>query len=1478
MSKGGKYHGKSHAQGGIKQTIPGTGQQIEVEGDEGLVSGDALNSAECEKNKVFKGTNQGILSQINKVSGDKSMNEKATGTHAGDYVVNKKAMADPTEKTITGDCNSVVREINQKKQSGDSILENGGSVQSDYAYSVLKEIHKLAEIGKKNKGTIPLNSKTKIKIEVQNTNEYYPFVVTLGIDKFQYDIEFKFNDLFVKNKSNIFLSHKIEFNEDNYLFEFYDQVNNFINKSLVRKGQKKYSIYDISSLLEKKMESENLKYSVIYATTGTVYYKVNKYKIRIADHAQVGQGIPKYNEKLLKAVNREQPDFWLDQDFYSESEIKSMIDGIAETVKVEKQSESDVMGEGGTVPGVQTGLKILHGSGEGQTIAGIAEKHGAPVGDVVKAVAKGMRYEAEHGEDPAMRQRVAMNHIWELGLGYYDDKEGLPAMERRLEKKNENKDKMEEVEKIQYYDKGLPAMEDKLKEENKTEKIENMKRETKEQTELKYKSIPKIVKDFMPEMQQKVVNSAIEEFQEVIESLEKVITEMPNTHETDGQGDKAIAHLHYFHGNQDWWITEKDMEDEQMQAFGLVDLGYGSELGYINIEELKELGKSEKFKQSNTVGFVELDFHWTPKTIAEIKGFVNEKLKNNEMVNMEFKPEPENIEVKEKKVMKTDRESAESKQRFSPVKEIDRGLIDTDPHTFQGRQSAYSEESVSKIVSEGFDKTNEPIIVWFDGTKYIVISGHSRWEASKRLYKGGEKSLQTMPVKVFMGDKDEAVHYAVLESNRASTQEGFASDVEAVRRMLLEGYNKADMVKYVKPKSYLDRVINYTYLDPSGRFIEVLNSESRAGFPFIERNAEWVAIARKLHGEKLTNAHEREIFDFMYKTGGKKGLTIKRDELMASVEKRVGAFDWDKSSPLNLASVPSSSPLTTPLKRSIAEIDAQVDDLSRENVKYHNLIARARVEGLPERIPGFDAAITNNNARLNDLVEKRLRLQSEVNKLSNTLVHDLFSSAATAAKSAPSIAALKQAEHSMMVKEADEVADESVSDALARAEECFAGLRSSGAPSLDKSTPIVISGIEYAFAGEGEKGVFLKSEVDDKTLPWNALIMMFNNGALKVAGYDPADPASRNSFALMVSKSERCNALRASAEDTRNAVSGVVSYTVAQLEERDARIRELDAQVEAHSDALNAALSRADEAASESYRLSLQLAEREIDLAAERLAHQSTAKKLKEASSTPAALAARVKALEIASRSATGEDRERAAKRAAAIRVLMKHGGKYARGGSIEATAEPAPLGFSVDEADLPGRYEWRDANRKISVLNAQNYNGHSDWRLPTKEELNQMYLQKDEIGGFVDASYWASTEYEPDNAWVQYFLDGSKEDTSKSDLCRVRLVRASGKAEEGEPAKVAGTGQPAAPKQRGEASEKTPPTAFDKGDAVETYKGREITTYPGKPNRFAVFNNGKPNMDHGKPRAFASVASAKKAVDASEAYVAMMKAKKAKS
>lgn len=98
-------------------------------------------------------------------------------------------------------------------------------------------------------------------------------------------------------------------------------------------------------------------------------------------------------------------------------------------------------------------------------------------------------------------------------------------------------------------------------------------------------------------------------FADKMKELAGVIANMPKTYEQNEKGSEAVAYLHYFRGSADWYITERDIEGVGTeQAFGLADLyGDGGELGYISVNELVTAG-------------VELDFHFKPKTIGQIRG------------------------------------------------------------------------------------------------------------------------------------------------------------------------------------------------------------------------------------------------------------------------------------------------------------------------------------------------------------------------------------------------------------------------------------------------------------------------------------------------------------------------------------------------------------------------------------------------------------------------------------------------------------------------------------------------------------------------------------------------------------------------------------------------------------------------------------------------------------------------------------------
>lgn len=77
--------------------------------------------------------------------------------------------------------------------------------------------------------------------------------------------------------------------------------------------------------------------------------------------------------------------------------------------------------------------------------------------------------------------------------------------------------------------------------------------------------------------------------------------------------------------------------------------------------------------------------------------------------------------------------------------------------------------------------------------------------------------------------------------------------------------------------------------------------------------------------------------------------------------------------------------------------------------------------------------------------------------------------------------------------------------------------------------------------------------------------------------------------------------------------------------------------------------------------------------------------------------------------------------------------------------------------------------------------NGYTDWYLPSKYELNLVYLQRAAVGGFASGVYWSSTTWDgwPESkAWAQFFYDGGygngfQFDGDQQQEFRVRSVRA---------------------------------------------------------------------------------------------------------
>jgi len=120
------------------------------------------------------------------------------------------------------------------------------------------------------------------------------------------------------------------------------------------------------------------------------------------------------------------------------------------------------------------------------------------------------------------------------------------------------------------------------------------------------------------------------------------------------------------------------------------------------------------------------------------------------------------------------------------------------------------------------------------------------------------------------------------------------------------------------------------------------------------------------------------------------------------------------------------------------------------------------------------------------------------------------------------------------------------------------------------------------------------------------------------------------------------------------------------------------------------------------------------------------------------------------------------------------YGGSYtntcARGDGIGAGLKNTAI-IIANQGPVDGNtFAARFCNEYLVTVGATTY---GDWYLPSKHELNLLYLQKNVVGGFAVEYYWSSTETDNLNAWGQYFFGGIQFDYDKSNSAYVRAVRA---------------------------------------------------------------------------------------------------------
>ena len=280
--------------------------------------------------------------------------------------------------------------------------------------------------------------------------------------------------------------------------------------------------------------------------------------------------------------------------------------------------------------------------------------------------------------------------------------------------------------------------------------------------------------------------------------------------------------------------------------------------------------------------------------------------------------------------------------QYTGVKTIPLSDLYTDEKRFQNRKKL-NEEIVDNIV-QNFKPTDlDPLVVWYDKKqdKTFVLAGHHRFEALKRL------KHKTVPVKYANEDyptEADAIRYAKEISNANRTLEEPYERAAIYRKYREEGYSEKDINEKAalegKNRSY---ILNLSWLNPKGATMSTLvqfsQTQSKADKNEAERIADWIGQARR-NAPELTDAHEKEMFDFLTNKEASKRTTNKA-KFLEYVRACYNPFE--PTEPLNLARIKYQSEgekqydeEVEELKNNINKLQGNITDIKDRFINPNN--------------------------------------------------------------------------------------------------------------------------------------------------------------------------------------------------------------------------------------------------------------------------------------------------------------------------------------------------------------------------------------------------------------------------------------------------------------------------------------------------------------------------------------------------------------
>ena len=96
----------------------------------------------------------------------------------------------------------------------------------------------------------------------------------------------------------------------------------------------------------------------------------------------------------------------------------------------------------------------------------------------------------------------------------------------------------------------------------------------------------------------------------------------------------------------------------------------------------------------------------------------------------------------------------------------------------------------------------------------------------------------------------------------------------------------------------------------------------------------------------------------------------------------------------------------------------------------------------------------------------------------------------------------------------------------------------------------------------------------------------------------------------------------------------------------------------------------------------------------------------------------------------------------------------------------------AIIQSQTPFMFEFQLYELAAGLARSYRGGNYTDWYLPSKDELNKIYINKSIIGGFNNANYWSSSESSCQQGWYQDFSNGTQSTTYMDLSFYVRAVR----------------------------------------------------------------------------------------------------------